>query len=635
MQRSRCFRQIFIRVTHNQPFFSPDGAPISCPPHMTDVSEPLRAYAAKNNVQSVPTVSWRASGMPSRAYTTDFTGSQIGVVFVALAAITSIPILLNPWPPLSDYINHLSRMYVINAIGSDPDLARFYEIDWQIIPNLMMDLVIPPLERVMNIFVAGQVYTIASFVLILSGTLALNRRLFGHWSVLPLIAFPLLYNIVFLVGTMNYVSGIGLSLWALVAWISLRERNLALRLAVSTLFVLALFFCHLYAVGLYGLGLLAFELHRLLLIYVRPPRTDVSSFATLCSLRPILDFAIAGLPFLPVVPLLLMSSTWGLRGSVQWEFSGKSDGLVFIVEVYSHFAAFVLTAVAAFAAGWAVHHRALQFHTFGWVLLAVAATTYLALPRILFETYMGDTRLPISIAFMVIACARLDLRHDYVRRGFATVLVLLVAIRVFEVQTAWSDLSRPMKSFAESMRFIDRGAKVLVAYAEPDGGDAIEDFGLVHAACLAIIERSALVTTAFTVVGKQIMHVRDEYRARVDKQDGTPPTIEQLLEAANNPQAGGQNYWAHWTTEYDYLYVLFTDTTTRNPPSPRLDTLYSGDRFVLYRIKPDKPKRQRRAPATVTPQPQVSANSKLRPRSVDVVLPLPQLADTNTIAAEQ
>jgi hypothetical protein len=99
-------------------------------------------------------------------------------------------------------------------------------------------------------------------VLILSGTLALNRRLYGHWSVMPMIAFPLLYNNVFLVGTMNYVFGIGLALWALAAWIWLRERSLVARLGVSALFVLALFVCHLFAVGLYGLGVLSVELLR-------------------------------------------------------------------------------------------------------------------------------------------------------------------------------------------------------------------------------------------------------------------------------------------------------------------------------------------------------------------------------------
>src|SRR5205085_7967537 len=135
------------------------------------------------------------------------------------------------------YINHLARMHVIATVGSDRDLALFYQVQWQVIPNLMMDLIVPILQRVMNVYLAGQVYTIMSFVLILSGTLALNRQLYRHWSVLPLIAFPLLYNNVFLVGTMNYLFGIGLAQRD-----PARKRALVLRLAVSTLFVLALFF---------------------------------------------------------------------------------------------------------------------------------------------------------------------------------------------------------------------------------------------------------------------------------------------------------------------------------------------------------------------------------------------------------
>ena len=159
----------------------------------------------------------------------DFSRGQIAALFVLFAFIAAIPVLLHPLPPISDYINHLSRMHVIAAIGRDSDLARFYQVNWEVIPNLMMDMILPVLVRIMSIYAAGQAYMIASFVLILSGTFALNRQLHGRWSVLPLAAFPLLYNYVFLVGTMNYVSGIGLSLWALVAWIALRERNLVLR----------------------------------------------------------------------------------------------------------------------------------------------------------------------------------------------------------------------------------------------------------------------------------------------------------------------------------------------------------------------------------------------------------------------
>src|SRR5215831_11269070 len=430
---------------------------------MVDVGQFLGLRAAKRASPPAPTAA-RASilgdtePMPQPAVR--FRGSQIAILFITLAAIASVPILLYPWPPLSDYINHLARMHVIATVGSDRDLATFYQIDWQVIPNLMMDLIVPILQRAMNVYIAGQVYTIMTFVLILAGTLALNRQLYRHWSVLPLIAFPLLYNNVFLVGTMNYLFGIGLALWALTSWVTLRERAPVLRLTVSTLFVLALFFCHLFAVGVYGLGLLAFELQRLLAMRRREPPDRLLERRV----SPWVDFVASGIPFLPVLPLLLMSPTWTLRWDLTWELNGKLKGLLFVIEVYSRSATFFLATIVAIAALFAMRYRALRFHPFGWMLLAIGGVTYLALPRVLFDTYMADQRLPIALAFMVIACAHLDLRDEFVRRGFATVLVLLLAVRAFEVQGVWRELSRGTASFRDSVRQIERGSKVLVAY---------------------------------------------------------------------------------------------------------------------------------------------------------------------------
>jgi len=553
---------------------------------MVDVGQFLGLRAAKRSSPSAPAATQArilSDSEPTSQPAVRFRAGQIAILFIALAAIASIPILLYPWPPLSDYINHLARMHVIATIGSDPNLALFYQIEWQVIPNLMMDLIVPILQRVMNVYLAGQAYTIMTFVLILSGTLALNRQLYRHWSVLPLIAFPLLYNNVFLVGTMNYLFGIGLALWALTSWVALRERAVALRLAVSTLFVLALFFCHLFAVGVYGLGLLAFELQRLLALRWRGPLAVDGPAKP--GLPPWLDFIVSGLPFLPVVPLLLMSPTWTLRWDFTWELSGKVNGLLFVIEVYSRSATFFLATIVAIAAVFAARHRALQFHPFGWMLLAVGGITYLALPRVLFDTYMADQRLPIALAFMIIACAHLDLRDEFVRRGFATVLVLLLAVRAFEVQGVWREISRGTASFRDSVRHIERGSKVLVAYADPDNGDNARDLWLTHAACLAIIERSALVTTAFTVLGKQVMHVRRDYRDRVDTEDGTPPSIRQLLSHTElTDWDDDPPYWSRWTTDYDYLYILFTDRDYANPDPTRLTPLFAGHRFVLYHI---------------------------------------------------
>jgi len=241
---------------------------------MLDISHSPGLRAAKRDGRSVSGLIRRAviaGGPGPLSRGADFSNGQIAALFVVLAAITSTPVLLHPWQPLSDYINHIARMYVIAAGDADPDLSRFYQVDWQVIPNLMMDLIVPILQRVMNVYLAGQVYSVMCFVLILSGTLALNRCLYGRWSALPLLAFPLLYNRIYLVGTMNYLFGIGLALWALAAWMALRERAMPLRLFVSTLFVLVLFISHLFSVGIYALGILTFELQRLAVLWAGEP----------------------------------------------------------------------------------------------------------------------------------------------------------------------------------------------------------------------------------------------------------------------------------------------------------------------------------------------------------------------------
>jgi hypothetical protein len=504
--------------------------------------------------------------------TSEFSGAQIAVLFAALALVASIPIITHPLPPLSDYVNHLARMHVIASIGHDSDLSRFYQIDWQIIPNLIMDIVVPRLTAFMTVYHAGQVFTVATFVLIGSGTLALNRALFGSWSALPLIALPLLYNHVFLVGVMNYVFGIGLALWGLALWVVLRERFWAIRLSVSAVFVLALFFCHLFAVGVYGLGLLAIELTRLWMTRSRPlaPR--------------LVDFVATGIPFLPVVPLLLRSPTWDLAGEFYWEKLGKIDGLVYVVEVYSDLVAFLLIAGVTAGAIWAARHRLLRLHPVGWAMLGVGSAIYVAMPHMLFATYMADQRLPIALAFMVIACVDLQMRHRMVRRGFLVLLLFLLVVRVIEVDVAWADLSGSTMEFRDSVKRIKRGASVLVAYGDRGGGDDVNDLGLVHAACLAMIERSALVTTAFTVRGKQIMQVRHEYADRVDTEDGNPPSIEQLVVAREHPEEVADKYWQKWQNDFDYVYVLFADEDTVNPAPDLLKLVYEGDRFQLYRI---------------------------------------------------
>lgn len=502
----------------------------------------------------------------------DFAPRTIAALFVLLSAVAALPVLTNPLPPLSDYVNHLARMHAIAVIGSDPQLSNFYELQWAVIPNLVMDLIVPVLHRWMNVYLAGEIFLISIFVVTLSGTLALNRALYGYWSAMPLVAFPLLYNGMLLIGVMNYLFGIGVALWALACWIGLRENSWPLRYAVSLVFVLLLFFCHLFAVGLYGVGLLAYEMHR---EWTRKGRFTAGRYAAFLS---------AGIPFLAVLPLLYVSPTLTLLGGISWEADGKIDGLELVFKTYYDIVAILLAGVVAASALWALRYRVLQFHRFGWFLLGVGGVVYLAMPRTLFETYMADQRLPIGLAFMVVACLHLELKRRSVRQAFGAVLFVLLAIRVGEVQVVWHQLSQGTWRFKESVAHIAPGSRILVAYADQTTGDGTRDLGYVHAACIAMIEKSSLVTTAFTVKGKQILRVRRDYQHIVDEEDGTPPQISQLLVAADKEGDEVENYWDGWPRNYDYLYVLFSEQGAENPDSERLEPVYEGRRFHLYKI---------------------------------------------------
>jgi hypothetical protein len=498
----------------------------------------------------------------SRPPTGGRSGLAIAVLLVVVTVAVSIPVITHPLPPLSDYINHLATAHVVDAIASDPDLDRFYRIEWQPIPNLMMDLVVPVLHRFMDIYLAGQIFTIAIFAAILSGTLALSRALNGRWSALPLVASPLLYNGVLLVGVMNYLFGIGLALWGFAAWVALRERPWRWRFAVSTLFVLALFFCHLFALGLYGLELLAFELHRL---WARGRA---------------LDFVATGVPFLPALLLLITGPTWDSAGvPAYWDMPGKIDGVMLAISIYYPSVAYVLIAILALAA--AVAGRRLHVHPVGWALMGVGAAVYLGLPRVLFAAHLADQRLPIALAFMFVACISVDLDDRRMRAGFVALLAVLLALRLAEVQTVWNDLACGPNDALRSVRSIERGARVLVVHGDRASTGLISDLGLVHIASLATIERSALVSTAFTVEGKHILQVRDEFRPFVETRDSTPPSLPYFLDAG---AGSGPYYFSDWPRHFDYVFVLFTEPGAADPDPTRLALVDQGRHFQLYRV---------------------------------------------------
>src|SRR5262249_45491967 len=130
--------------------------------------------------------------------------------FGLLCLVLLAPLALVDMPPLLDYPNHLARAVVLATGATDPILSRIYAPHWAIIPNLGIDLILPPLLHVLPVHVAGRIVIGLAVLLPVFGTVAYSRAVFGTLSAWPFASALVAYNGALLLGFLNFVAGIGL-----------------------------------------------------------------------------------------------------------------------------------------------------------------------------------------------------------------------------------------------------------------------------------------------------------------------------------------------------------------------------------------------------------------------------------------
>lgn len=514
---------------------------------------------------------------------------EFTIAFAALTLLVVFPVFLVDVPPLADYVNHLARMRVISVEGIDPDLSAFYRIDWQLIPNLAMDLIVPVLDRFLDIYRAGQIFTVLTLIAMVTGPMAVHKALYGRLNAFPLVAFVLVYNGILLYGMMNYLLGVGLAMWGLAVWVAIRGRSILLRLVVSAVFCFLLYVCHLYAVGLYGLAIGSYELWAW-------SRRGFRFDKTL-----LLDLVVLIVPVLPLVPLLMRSSTWGLVKEAAWDSQSKIDGLELVFRTYVDTHDLALMALGGVALAWALKRGVLSAHGAAAPLAGLGFAVFLAMPYTLFGSEMADQRMPVALLLMLVGFVHLDPEDKWFKAGFLALVVGFAGLRVADVSSHWQRIGAIYTDLRASLVSVPRGSKILVSVADEPKGTETAQTSISHAPCLAMIERSALVSTAFTVKGKQIMTVRPAFHDRVDTEDGEPPRVSQLVAASYvlDENAPRDHFWDKWTVEDDYVVVLYTEREADNPDPSNLDLVWDGRNFQLYKVKKEEGVGAVRPPAPV------------------------------------
>jgi len=494
------------------------------------------------------------------------------VIYVLAAMLILAPMLLADVPGMADYPNHLARMSLLTD-GSQHPAAKFYEIVWFLTPNLAMDIIIPVLGQILGVEPATRAFLLLSMILIMTGSMAIEYAINKRVSFASL--FPLLftYNAVFLLGFLNFLFSLGLALWAIAAWIALRQLPLLVRGTVHFIFVPILFVSHLHGFAIYFVAIGAYEAWYLM-SRRRWGRDAVFNLLLLAA------------PFVLVFGAMELSPHPQTSGSLFWDFSLKARFLATLAGGYNPRIAVFKAAGAAVLVLWAWRRGALWAHPAAKWIAGALALAFVILPHGIMGSFFGDIRFMVAALFIIPAFISWHGANTTTVRVAAALYAVVLVTSVANVAWAWSYLQQDYHEIRQSFALLKPQAKILLGRPLPDTRFTWEQRSLLHAPTLAVAEAGAFVPTLFTWPGSQVIRARPEYR-HLDVFEGWPIPVEQLMEAANDasdPDQAEMPYWHNWTSDFDYLYIMFPTANWTNPMPETLTRIASGREFVLYRI---------------------------------------------------
>lgn len=509
----------------------------------------------------------------------------LGALLVLLA-----PLCITELPPLLDYPNHLARTYVLAFGQDDPVLSHIYAQDWQIIPNLAIDVVLTGLVKVLPVYVAGRVMLGLILVLNYAAIILYSRAVFGRWSWWPVAAALMGYHALFLMGFMNYQVGIALAMMTAAGWHAFRERYPVATVMAAAFAATLVFFCHIFGL--------------VFCVVLIGAREIVPMWEALRarSWAPLLRRAVAaGLVFLPSAALYLSARlASAAEGSVTW--NSPATKLANLTEPFmNYYAAFDrLTALAILGLVLAcLALRMLRVNRASLLAAAICFLLYLAMPMTLKEASFIDGRFPIMLGMLLFA-GTMPVLPPRPARAVGLALAALFLVRMGVVATVWSGQEQDVLDIRRSIEPVEPGSRVLVATVDPGSNPefwrqhgrrlAIADFCRTdqHLGSLLTIERHAFWPMVFTNPSQQPLRVLPPYDA-LAQPAGYLPDYRMLDPAAEPPpNLGRQPYLTDWPDHFDYVLLLLAGGAGELPAyaRARLELVNRTPMAALYRVRP-------------------------------------------------
>jgi hypothetical protein len=478
----------------------------------------------------------------------------------ALLAGLQIPVLLAQVPPVTDYPNHLARCYALAFLNQDPVLGRMFSAHWQIIPNIAIDVMLPGLMHLFSPLTVGRMMLGLCLLVPTSGAIALSCAVFRERSFWQLSTGFIAFQVMFLMGFMNFCFAIGVALWGAAAWVYLRERKAWLAVSIGVVLAVLAFFSHLMGFFFYALLVGCFELFAIADAGVGTAAQRVNAAKRI---------VIASVPLILPVILYLRSPLEKVAGPIATgsrlrklyglliPFLGYSLKLDLLV-VAPAFVLFVYCLVAKKA--WLSRPAVL--------CAGILAVAYVALHDEMKGGWWVDKRMVVMLAYAAVA--------GFLPRGLsgrqqniaAAILALMLSAKIALISVAWERSQEDVRNVRQVIANVEPGSRVLdVDVKKADNPEWFATMPLGreislmsptywHLPGFVLLDRRAFWPTIFAIDAQQPIRVKPPYRDILGV--GSGPPDYKWLEADNRPANALENYpfLQNWQQRFDYVLLL-------------------------------------------------------------------------------
>jgi hypothetical protein len=542
--------------------------------------------------------------MPQMRGTQGRRGIAWWLTFALAGLLSVLPLFLVEMPPLEDYPAHLARMYVLAFGAQDPFLSQMYAPSWHIIPNLAMDLIVPPLLPLLPLHLAGRLFLGLVLLLQFAGIVALHRAIYRRRSWWPLTSCLILYNGTFLLGFLNFLLGMGVALLVAAWWTTAWQRNVRLATAGLALGAVVAFFCHLLPFAFLGLIVGCTMAEDLLVRWWQGQRL----------LRPAMGHTAMLAAGFGIPTVLYFISPFAGTSSEPWysSFLGKIYRLIVPVLNYDPVLDFT-TAVATLAVVglFLAYARRPYFGTISaadgesqvvmppriLVAIIVLMLLWAVLPNHVKNLAWVDTRFPLLAATLLFAGLNPPKLPRRVAASVTVVLAGLFLTRTAVVAKVWYAHGDEVAEMRRTIAPVVAGSSVLVARVDPrtdpvwwgslpashrpNGMGSADDY----ISALVIPEHHAFWPFLFTDAAQQPLKVLAGHIA-MSAPFHDPPDYRVLLQP--HPEEVPEfSYLRDWQQHFDYVLMInpsgAPDLATLLPG--RLEEVSRSHVAVLFRIR--------------------------------------------------